>query len=334
MKRFPIFLTAILWAGSAFAQMMPDSTVQVCAYWNVGDKYHYQIEESKYKIDNQKDTSDVELSAEILTLEVVDATDSTYRVRVTSDDFQHSDYNRMAIQEEILQQFGSMPYEFETDEFGTFKRLIIKDEDLDNFYRALDIMVDRIAEERGLADEGKPALKAMIQALLTRERLIAAYMEEITPLLWFHGLRLSQDAKVDYQTEVPSFFGDGSTIHMDGQFWVDEELTDEYSAVLHNVTKADPDDMRKYVKAFVGTAANALGAEDDVEEAADEIFKDASIELIDDAYEEVHLDTGWPINYDYVRTIRVKMQGQEQEQVQTRTVTIIIEDDEEEESEE
>lgn len=328
MKRFLIFLTAIIWAGSAYAQMMPDSTIQVCAYWNVGDKYHFQIEESKYKIDNQTDTSDVELSAEILTLEVIDATDSTYRVRVTSDDFQHSDYNRMAIHEEIMQQFGSMPYEFETDEFGTFKRLIIKDEDLDNFYLALDVMVDRIAEERGLADEGKPALKAMMKALLTRERLVAAYMEEITPLLWFHGLRLSQDAKVDYQTEVPSFFGDGSTITMNGQFWVDEELTDEYSAVLHNVTNADPNDMRKYMKSFMGTAADALGVGDDIGEAADDIFKDASIELIDDAYEEIHLDTGWPINYDYMRTIRVKMQGQEQEQVQTRTVTIIIEEDE------
>lgn len=328
MKRFLIFLTAIIWAGSAYAQMMPDSTIQVCAYWNVGDKYHFQIEESKYKIDNQTDTSDVELSAEILTLEVIDATDSTYRVRVTSDDFQHSDYNRMAIHEEIMQQFGSMPYEFETDEFGTFKRLIIKDEDLDNFYLALDVMVDRIAEERGLADEGKPALKAMMKALLTRERLVAAYMEEITPLLWFHGLRLSQDAKVDYQTEVPSFFGDGSTITMNGQFWVDEELTDEYSAVLHNVTNADPNDMRKYMKSFMGTAADALGVGDDIEEAADDIFKDASIELIDDAYEEIHLDTGWPINYDYMRTIRVKMLDQELEQVQTRTVTIIIEEDE------
>lgn len=328
MKRFLIFLTAIIWAGSAYAQMMPDSTIQVCAYWNVGDKYHFQIEESKYKIDNQTDTSDVELSAEILTLEVIDATDSTYRVRVTSDDFQHSDYNRMAIHEEIMQQFGSMPYEFETDEFGTFKRLIIKDEDLDNFYLALDVMVDRIAEERGLADEGKPALKAMMKALLTRERLVAAYMEEITPLLWFHGLRLSQDAKVDYQTEVPSFFGDGSTITMNGQFWVDEELTDEYSAVLHNVTNADPNDMRKYMKSFMGTAADALGVGDDIEEAADDIFKDASIELIDDAYEEIHLDTGWPINYDYMRTIRVKMQDQELEQVLTRTVTIIIEEDE------
>ena len=327
MKRFLIFLTAIIWAGSAYAQMMPDSTIQVCAYWNVGDKYHFQIEESKYKIDNQTDTSDVELSAEILTLEVIDATDSTYRVRVTSDDFQHSDYNRMAIHEEIMQQFGSMPYEFETDEFGTFKRLIIKDEDLDNFYLALDVMVDRIAEERGLADEGKPALKAMMKALLTRERLVAAYMEEITPLLWFHGLRLSQDAKVDYQTEVPSFFGDGSTITMNGQFWVDEELTDEYSAVLHNVTNADPNDMRKYMKSFMGTAADALGVGDDIEEAADDIFKDASIELIDDAYEEIHLDTGWPINYDYMRTIRVKMQDQELEQVLTRTVTIIIEED-------
>ena len=333
MKRILTFLTALFWAGFAFAQMMPDSTLQVCAYWEVGDKYHFQVEESKYKVANQKDTSDVELSAEILTLEIVEATDSTYRIRVSSDDFQHNDYGRIALHEEIVQQFGNMPYEVETDQFGTFKRLIIPEKDLENFYPGLDLMVDKIAEERGVDDEGKTALKAMMRAMFTRDRLIAMYQQEITPLLWFHGLRMSLDAQVDYKTQVPSFFGDGGMITMNGKFWVDEELTDDYSAVLHNVTEADHDDMRKYITAFFGTTADALGSDAETREAAQAAFRDADIELIDDAYEEIHLDTGWPINYDYIRTVRITAPGEVQEQFQTRTVTMIFEEEEEKEKE-
>ena len=59
---------------SASAQMMPDSTVQVIAYWEVGDKYNYQVEDSKYKVKNGTDTTDVERAAHLLTLEIVDAT--------------------------------------------------------------------------------------------------------------------------------------------------------------------------------------------------------------------------------------------------------------------
>ena len=330
MKR-SILLILALFAGviSAFAQMMPDSTYQVVAHWNVGDKYHYQVEESQYKIINQTDTSDVELSAEILTFEVVDATDSTYRVRVSSDDFQHNDYNRLAIHDDLLSEFGNIPYEFETNQFGTFKRVIISEEDLKSFYPALDFLVDKIAEEKGLNDEGKTALKNMMRATFTQERFVAIYQQEITPLIWFHGLRLAQDADVKYKTEVPSFSGDGSTIGMNGNFWVDQELTDSYSIVLHNVMEADPEDMRKYITDFLGTAVNALGADEEVRETGEAVFQNAEIELIDDAFEEIHLNTGWPINYDVMRTIRIKADGEEQEQIQTRKVTIIIENNEE-----
>ena len=328
-----ILLILGLFAGviSAFAQMMPDSTYQVVARWNVGDKYHYQVEESKYKIINQTDTSDVELSAEILTFEVVDATDSTYRVRVSSDDFQHNDYQRLALHDDLLSQFGNIPYEFETNQYGTFKRVIISEEDLKSLYPALDFVVDKIAEERGLNDEGKTAIKNMLRATFTQERFVALYQQEITPLIWFHGLRLAQDADVEYKVDVPSFFGDGSTIGMNGNFWVDQELTDSYSIVLHNVMEAAPEDMRKYITTFFGTAFNALGADEEALETGEAILQNAEIELVDDAYEEIHLNTGWPINYDFVRSIRMKAEGQEEEQIQTRKVTIIIENNEEKE---
>lgn len=33
------------------AQIMPDSSVQICAYWTPGDKYAYEAREEKFKID-------------------------------------------------------------------------------------------------------------------------------------------------------------------------------------------------------------------------------------------------------------------------------------------
>ena len=39
------------------AQIMPDSSVQICAYWTPGDKYAYEAREEKFKIDDQGDTT-------------------------------------------------------------------------------------------------------------------------------------------------------------------------------------------------------------------------------------------------------------------------------------
>jgi hypothetical protein len=123
-KTILLFLGLFAGVISAFAQMMPDSTYQVCAYWEVGDKYNYQVEESKYKVKNGTDTTDVERAAHLLTLEIVDATDSTYRVRVKTDDYQYTNKQKDALTEGLIQQYGNQPFEFETNEFGVFKRTL------------------------------------------------------------------------------------------------------------------------------------------------------------------------------------------------------------------
>ena len=92
MKRL-IPILAGLFAGimPAFAQMLPDSTVQVVAYWELGDKQKYQVETAKYRI-AQGDTTVVEKSAEIFEFEVVAADEEKgYRVKVTSLETQYSD---------------------------------------------------------------------------------------------------------------------------------------------------------------------------------------------------------------------------------------------------
>lgn len=331
MKRVLTILTALVWAWTASAQMMPDSTVQVCAYWEVGDKYHFQVEESKYKVDNQTDTSAVELSAHLLTLEVVDATDSTYRVRVKTDDYQHSNYARDAMTENLTRQFGNLPYEFETNEYGEFKRILLSDEELEAVYPLLDAVADKSSESRNLDENGRAAVKQLMRAMFTRERIVQLYEQEVTPLLGMFGIRVTPDEKVDYQMEVPSPFGDGSLIVWNGAFWADKELTDDYSVVMVNEAEADGESMRKYLAAFLGTMFNALGdkADENLRTETEAMVEgDTKISLTESTVEEIHLDTGWPLSFDYERVLRIKAGDTEREQVQTKTITILLEDDE------
>ena len=324
-----ILLIISLFAGlfSAFAQEKPD-TVQIIAYWNMGDKYHYQVEESQFKVNNRTDTVDVQKSAHLLTLEVIEATDTTYRVRVFSDDFQDSDYDRSAMLDGLTDQFGNLPFEFVTDELGVFDRVIISDEDWQTVYPVLDSIVDSMTEGKELKDEEKEKIKQMVRAMYPKERIEQIYAEEFSPLLQFHGLWMIPGEEVEYVTETPSVFGDDSVIKMNGHFWADEELTDDYSVVVRDESEADEEDMRKYLGVFFGKAFDALTEDESTREELNSMLEKAEITVLQSVDEEIHLSSGWPIFFKYEKYVHVKgiEENQEQEQVKTKTVSIILED--------
>ena len=125
MKKL-IPLLAALFAGMipAFAQMLPDSTVQVVAYWSLGDKQKYQLESVKYQI-AQGDTTVVEKTAQILEFEVVAADEEKgYRMKVTTLETEYSDPTKEAVDEAMQEQLGSVAYYFETGPNGEFLRVL------------------------------------------------------------------------------------------------------------------------------------------------------------------------------------------------------------------
>ena len=330
-KTILLFLGLFAGVISAFAQMMPDSTYQVCAYWEVGDKYNYQVEDSKYKVKNGTDTTDVERSAHLLTLEVVDATDSTYRVRVKTDDYQYTNQKKDALTEGLIQQYGNEPFEFETDEFGVFKRILISDEQIEAIYPVLDAIVDQTANDQNMDAVARNVYRTMMRELFTKEKIIATYEEEITPLLNFHGHRFDRDTEVEYETEVSSIFGDEVPVQMKGLIWVDQEWTDEYSIVIHDDMEAGKEGMQAYLSVFMENLKSSLGegANEETLKEIQSIFKDGEINRTDSLVEEIHLDTGWPIYYEYEQNVFVKKDDVSQEQIHNRTVELILEDKDE-----
>ena len=317
MKRVLTLILLILSSAVVRAQMMPDSTVQTVAYWFIGDKYSYQLEESKVNVMNDTDTVLVEKSAQILTFEVIDSTAAGYRIRVTSLDDQHSDYGRMELNRKLEKLMGDIPVEFETDPNGTFLQIspvtfTQKEKD-----KMLDVALDHYKKEKNLSNKELKELRGLVSALLTPEYLTNATLNLISPLLFFHGTRLEIDKHYPFDTEIqPLSAVSDKMLEMKGEFWADGEWTDEKSVILHCIQSIDEEQLKPFIASVISTFSKDAGW-------IDEATNGLQMRLCDLITEEVHLPTGWPIYYAYDRHIIVTDGEKTQEQIISRSFLIL-----------
>ena len=323
MKRLLTVIFLMSLAAGAYAQMMPDSTVQVVAYWELGEKVRYQVEESKRKVSGT-DTTLVEKSAEIITLEIVDVTDSTYRINVSYDDFQHSDYARMAANDALEKAYGKTSFDIITDQYGAFLDIELPDHFAEEGDAAIDEMVAGASRDKGLSKEEQKVVSLLVKSLISPEAITQAAIAEISPLLFFHGGRYGLSEEIEYDDEVESLFGDASTITMHARFWVDEGLTDEESVVMRLYQEADRDELQPYLASVLSQMTGAFAPDDeDAMKEMEEFLEESEMYIEDYVVEEVHLPTGWPIAYIHTRYVGMTVDDEVSEQIIRRSIEIM-----------
>lgn len=328
MKRL-IPILAGLFAGilPAFAQMLPDSTVQVVAYWELGDKQKYQVESAKYRI-AQGDTTVVEKSAEIFEFEVVAADEEKgYRVKVTSLETQYSDPAKEAIEEAILKQRGPDAYYFETGPNGEFLR-VLPIEGLEEQQETLAQAVWEAVKEKR-PEVAQLNMLPLIRQTLTPEAIVLTATGVISPLFMYHGNRFDLDDEYPIEDEIPAVIGTG-TLKMTGSFWVDEDMTDDYSVVLRMYKEADQEQLRPLIESILGNLLQTMAPTpedaDEAQAAVNEAFQNARMSVDDYLYEEIHLATGWPIDWSFSREVLIEIDGEQQSQLVETNIRIIVEE--------
>ena len=65
---------------------------------------------------------------------------------------------------------------------------------------------------------------------------------------------------------------------------------------------------------------------DEAQAAIQDAFQGAWMNVTDSLYEEIHLGTGWPIDYTFTRETFIEVDGQQQRQLIETNIRIIIED--------
>ena len=330
-------LAALLVPGKASAQMMPDSTVQVVAYWQVGDTVDYAIEEKKYAVGENEEETLTASNARALHIEVVAATDTTYTLTVTADDPTGFDLGFVTKPEDQA-LLPRLTYNVTTNDLGSFMRLENGDEIFAKtqqssleiakaFYKSLN------PETKALFPTEKSFTDYIVGRFEDSGYLFQLCIKDISELLFYHGAKLDTTRTYSYKQDY--ILNIGKQIEMDVVFWVDSELTDEYSAVIRKA-KDGSEQMYAAVRDFLYTLQadnpEALSYDEFCKEYDQEMFKEAAEFRLEEFFaEEIHLDSGWPLRlvYDFesVATTTGEVKGTHV----NRHIRYVMEDEEESE---
>ena len=328
MKRL-IPILACLFAGiiPAFAQMLPDSTVQVVAYWELGDKQKYQLESVKYSI-AQGDTTVVEKTAQILEFEVVAADEEEgYRLKMTALETQCSDPTKMAVEEAMQKHLGPVAYYFETGPNGEFLR-VLPLEGLEEKKEAIAQSVVEAVKEKN-PDAAQVNLLPLVLQVLSPEAVVMTVTGQISPLFMFHGNRFDIGEEFPIEDEIPAVIG-GGTLKMAGAFWVDEELTDDYSVVIQMYKEAGQEKTSPLLGSILDNLVQSMALTpedaDEAQAAVNEALQSAEMSVEDYLFEEIHLGTGWPLDWSFSREVHMEIEGLQQGQLVETNIRIIVEE--------
>ena len=314
---------------TAFAQMLPDSTVQVVANWKVGDKLQYEYESLDYKI-NGADTTLTKSSYEVIELEVVEHNeDNGYRFKATYLVEDYSD-SVVRILSNISDKYrGNSAYYFETNNLGAFSRALPVEGVGEIPEAMLQEVMDSLAKAKPETVIAREPIVALLRQIYTPEMMTQSVVTEFSPLFFFHGVKYELDREYSYEEETPALIGN-QNIKMDATFWADGEDTDDYSALLCLYKEANEEQLKPFMISFLMQVIKPMFPDENSEEAKaalDEIFGQSKMEMKDIMWEEVHLPTGWPLNLVFTRTVHVKAAENESTLLQKKTFKAILEDD-------
>lgn len=288
----------------AQAQIMPDSTVQICAYWTPGDKYAYRMRKENFKVNEKGDTTVVHRISELRTFEVLSQTKDRYRVQITYGEYKTDEKNEQIVNDAVVAATGPRIVEFETDETGSF----IDITNADALTAKAQASVKPATEalwKRMSAEERKVMRKNKFERLMTRRfsdspALIETLKNDIKRILFFHGMRFDSAEVYYFKEFFPPIKGGRDSLTGQTRFWVNSKLTDTYSALCNSYGTADA----------TWAATQILMASDDPkgpsQKRRDSIAaKMKGMRVLMEQYssEEIHLDTGWPLHLLFERTL-------------------------------
>lgn len=312
LSTLALSLTMLLSCGLSTmqAQMMPDSTVQICAYWTPGEKYSYLNVVEQFDVDGQGDTTLTQRRSEEMTFEVMSQTKDHYNVRLTYGDYSSMDENEQRAHEAVLEAVGPYVVEFVTSNTGTFIEVTNLEALVAQYKASLQPTIDVMWESLG-AEQRKAMSKKQLQQLVETSianpsAIIAAMVEDFARLFFYHGVRLEIGQQYEIEESFMLPIGKQQPVRDTTFFWVDDRLTDEYSVVCNNYASID---VKESVASALSDTIAAMDTENQLPPSVHDSLATAmsrvQIRMEQLSSEEIHLESGWPIQFYFERTVNV-----------------------------
>lgn len=302
------------------AQMMPDSTVQVCAYWAKGDHAEYQCKSHVTKELPDGTVENVSSTSELRIFDVVEETDSSYVLKTSYKDV-FSSLLSLQLGAEVFNKIAEADYFYTlTNELGTPQNIINIEETIESMREFIPLCI-----ESSLSKYSKQQLKqagidkqALIDnltaSLCSPEAVTKSCSADVIPLLNYHGARLKLDKEYTYRQILSDVMGTGD-MEVETRFWVDKELTDSTAVLIRSYTEVGADRMMPYLKQVALNYIQSLGNSEvsaATEKEIDALISEGKMSATMEEYSAVCVDlaSGWPALCWTKRIVTVDNEGQ------------------------
>ena len=340
MKKITLLLFFALAYLSASAQMMPDSTVQFVAYWNVGDKYQYNFESISKEVDANGDTTIVKQISEIVEFEVVAMTDESYQLKMTTIEKTDSDPMGELVDRILTECGGDIPVLFSTTNLGSLKSIDNIQELSASFAMAAEPLAKAVLKEQGIKDEDLEGfdMQGFMQELLKQiadpSIIQNSILEYIGRLFFFHGGRLEIDHTYSFEEPLNFMIPGIKQLTATTNFWADGEFTDEYSSICRTYTSANvgKETVISAISTYSDMASGYIEETDTLNTNIKDIMtkgmSDVDINISWEQYTttEIHLNTGWPLTHFQDKYVKAGEPGKDtaKEKIESLYVEIIL----------
>lgn len=224
------FLTIVLFIFSAnlFSQInIADSTVQVIAYWDNGEKQDYTIIKTKTKLENG-DTISIDSVRYEVELSVVDSTANSYTMQWVYKDVFSDNKNPFIVK--TMKTVKGLKVLYKTDEMGIYKEILNWEEINQYMQKQYDLFRDLVKNAPDLVEIIDKA-----QAIYANKAVLeSSGFKEIKQFHNFYGGAFKLDEIIEAEMEAPTPFSDKpmqtevsivlSNIDAENDFYVMESL--------------------------------------------------------------------------------------------------------------
>ena len=198
MHRIKLTITLTIISFSlSFSQMnFEDSSAQVISYWDLGEKYEYEIEHQKLKY-NDEDTTSNEMMTYEVEVSVIDSASSGYTVRWFYKNFKSNSENPLV--KKLATVSEDIAVDIELDELGTILGVLNWKEVRDYMTSAIDTLMAELPD----VPEIKNMFTNMKGIYASKETIEATAIQDAQQFHNFHGGRyiLNEEVKGMIQTQ-------------------------------------------------------------------------------------------------------------------------------------
>lgn len=290
---------------------MTDSTVQTVAYWNLNESYVYEVIQSSFSKEGDKEAKSDSISMKAK-VTVIDSTETSYTIM-----WEFSDYNvrESAFSPKLETLLKAQKVIYRTDELGSFQELLNWEEVRDNLIARTKESIALLSsqyESEEFKENIDKAMNTTLQTISSKEYITNKEIEQVLLFHTFMGGLYKLGEIIKSEIEMPNNYFPEKPFKSRVTLVLDKIVEEDNFSVIRYEQAVDTEQLTATVKDYIGQIAKSMGQEINLDEAiaGQQLEHNSSVAAAIDNW-------GWPL---YIESItKVNLGGTE------KTTTISIE---------